>query len=160
MVKKQKTNAMRILDKEKLKYEVKIYDTSDGKIDGVSVAKKVGKKESEIFKTIVTVGNTKEVYVFIIPVDKEIDLKKAAKVTGEKNIDMLPLNDLLKVTGYVRGGCSPIGMKKLYRTFIQTEANELNSMAFSGGKIGVQIEMDPRLLKDVIKAQFEDVIKG
>lgn len=159
MAKIQKTNAMRILDKEKIKYEIKEYDTSDGKIDGISVATKVGKNENEIFKTIITVGNSKEVYVFIIPVDKEIDLKKAARVAGEKKIDMLPLNDLLKVTGYIRGGCSPIGMKKLYKTFIQIEAKELESIAFSGGKVGFQIEMDPEELKKVIKAEFKDVLK-
>ncbi|KMT22176.1 Cys-tRNA(Pro) deacylase [Clostridium cylindrosporum] len=159
MAKIQKTNAMRILDKEKIEYITKVYDTSDGKIDGVSVAKKVGRAENEIFKTIVTIGATKELYVFIIPVDKEIDLKKAAKVAGEKKIDMLPLNDLLKYTGYIRGGCSPIGMKKLYKTFIQENAMNLETMVFSGGKVGLQIELKPDDLKKAISAEFACVIK-
>lgn len=159
MGKIQKTNAMRILDREKLNYNMKTYDTSDGKIDGVSVAKKVNRNENEIFKTIVTIGMSKEVYVFIIPVDKEIDLKKAAKVAGEKKIEMLPLNDLLKTTGYIRGGCSPVGMKKLYKTFIQESAALLETMVFSGGKIGLQIEMNPDDLKKVTKAEYVCIVK-
>lgn len=159
MAKIQKTNAMRILDKEKIDYIMKTYDASDGKIDGVSVANKVGRSANEIFKTIVTVGISKEVYVFIIPVDKEIDLKKAAKVAGEKKIEMLPLSDLLKTTGYIRGGCSPIGMKKLYKTFIQKEGEELETIVFSGGKVGLQIEMKPLDLKKVINGEFVCVVK-
>lgn len=159
MAKIQKTNAMRILDNEKIDYIVKTYDVCDGKIDGVSVANKVGRSTNEIFKTIVTVGASKEVYVFIIPVDKEIDLKKAAKTAGEKKIEMLPLNDLLKTTGYIRGGCSPIGMKKLYKTFIQKEGELLETIVFSGGKVGFQIEMKPLDLKKVVNGQFVCVVK-
>lgn len=159
MSKIQKTNAMRILDKEKVNYTTTSYDTDDGKIDGISVAKKVNRNENEIFKTIVTVASSKEIYVFIIPVDKEIDLKKAAKVAGEKKIEMLPLGDLLKTTGYIRGGCSPIGMKKLYKTYIQEEAEFLETMLCSGGKIGLQIEISPEDLKKVIKAEYNCVVK-
>lgn len=160
MAKINKTNAMRILDKEKVVYEMKTYDASDGKIDGISVAKKVGRNEEEIFKTIVTIGQSKEVYVFVIPVNKEIDLKKAAKVACEKKIDMLPLNDLLKVTGYIRGGCSPVGMKKLYKTFIEESARGLSTIVFSGGKIGTQIEMNPNDLIKIISAEYVDVVKS
>lgn len=159
MSKIQKTNAMRILDKEKIEYNMKTYDTSDGKIDGVSVAKKVNRSENEIFKTIVTIGASKDIYVFIIPVDKEIDLKKASKVAGEKKIEMLPLSDLLKTTGYIRGGCSPVGMKKLYKTYIQESATTLETMVCSGGKIGLQIELKPDDLKKVTKAEYVCIIK-
>lgn len=160
MAKINKTNAMRILDKEKVVYEMKTYDASDGKIDGISVAKKVGRDENEIFKTIVTIGQSKEIYVFVIPVNKEIDLKKAAKVAGEKKVDMLPLNDLLKVTGYIRGGCSPVGMKKLYKTFIEESAKSLSTIVFSGGKIGMQIEMNPNDLINVISAEYAHIVKS
>ncbi len=160
MAKVNKTNAMRILDKEKVVYEMKTYDASDGKIDGISVAKKVGRDENEIFKTIVTIGQSKEIYVFVIPVNKEIDLKKAAKVAGEKKVDMLPLNDLLKVTGYIRGGCSPVGMKKLYKTFIEESAKTLSTIVFSGGKIGMQIEMNPNDLINVISAEYAHIVKS
>lgn len=160
MAKVNKTNAMRILDKEKVVYEMKTYDASDGKIDGISVAKKVGRDENEIFKTIVTIGQSKEIYVFVIPVNKEIDLKKAAKVAGEKKVDMLPLNDLLKVTGYIRGGCSPVGMKKLYKTFIEESAKSLSTIVFSGGKIGMQIEMNPNDLINVISAEYAHIVKS
>lgn len=159
MGKIQKTNAMRILDTEKINYYVKTYDCSDGKIDGISVANKVGRSVDEICKTIVTISASKEVYVFIIPVDKEIDLKKAAKVAGEKKIDMLPLNDLLKTTGYIRGGCSPIGMKKQYKTFIQGEVELLNTVVVSGGKLGIQIELTPRDLLAITRGEYEDIIK-
>lgn len=159
MGKVQKTNAMRILEKAKLEYEVKTYETNDGKIDGISVAAKLNKNEDEIFKTIVTIGVSKEIYVFIIPVNKEIDLKKAAKVASEKRIEMLPVNDLLKTTGYIRGGCSPIGMKKLYKTFIQVDAKKLDSIAFSGGRIGTQIEMKPADLLRIINGIYKDIVK-
>ncbi|MEG2893077.1 MAG: Cys-tRNA(Pro) deacylase [Clostridium sp.] len=159
MGKVQKTNAMRILDKEKINYTVKTYDSSDGKIDGVSVAAKVNRCEEEVCKTIVTTSSSKEIYVFIIPVNREIDLKKAAKVAGEKKIDMLPLNDLLKTTGYIRGGCSPIGMKKLYKTFIQSEVEALIEVVVSGGKIGMQIELIPCDLVRATNGEYEDIAK-
>lgn len=159
MAKISKTNAMRILDKEKIDYSVKTYDTSDGKIDGISVARKVNRSEDEIFKTIVTVGQSKDIYVFVIPVSKEIDLKKAGKISSEKNIEMLLIDNILKVTGYIRGGCSPIGMKKLYKTFIQIEAQNLETMVISAGKIGLQIEISPDCLREVTKGEFQCIVR-
>ncbi|CCQ96219.1 conserved hypothetical protein [[Clostridium] ultunense Esp] len=111
---KVKTNAMRILDTHNIEYKIITYDKKDGKIDGVSVAKKIGKEPKKVFKTLVARGSSGELYVFIIPVAEELDLKKAAKAAGEKKIEMIPAKDITKHTGYIRGGCSPIGMKKTY----------------------------------------------
>lgn len=155
----QKTNAMRILDKAKVSYNIINYENKDGKIDGVAVAKKIGKANEEVFKTLVTISNTKNIYVFVIPVDKELDFKKAAKVTSEKNIEMINVNDLQKLTGYIRGGCSPIGMKKKYDTFIHKSAEELKTIIFSAGKIGLQLEVSTEELKDVISFSYQDIIK-
>ncbi|MGL5086925.1 MAG: Cys-tRNA(Pro) deacylase [Clostridium sp.] len=155
----QKTNAMRILDKANLEYNTIIYENKDGKIDGVSIAKKIGKRCYEVFKTLVTVSNSKNIYVFIIPVNEEIDFKKAAKVSGEKNIEMINVNDMLKITGYIRGGCSPIGMRKQYKTFIHKSCTEIETIVFSGGKIGIQIEINLENLKKVINLSCEDIIK-
>lgn len=155
----QKTNAMRILDKEKIVYKTISYENKDGKIDGVSVANKIGKNIEEVFKTLVTVSNSKNIYVFLIPVNEEIDLKKAAKVSGEKNIEMINVNDLLKITGYMRGGCSPIGMKKQYKTFIHKSCEEFKTIVFSGGKIGIQLEIDMESLNQVIDFDCADLIK-
>lgn len=155
----QKTNAMRILDKAKIDYNILSYENRDGRIDGVAVAKKIGRLNKEVFKTLVTVSNTKNIYIFIIPVNDEIDFKKAAKVTGEKSIEMINVNDLLKITGYVRGGCSPIGMKKVYKTFIHESAENLEKIIFSGGKIGLQLEIVREKLKEIINLSFEDIVK-
>lgn len=153
-----KTNAMRILDKNKIKYDVIEYDISDGKIDGVSVAEKTNQDVKEVYKTLVTQGNTKSIYVFVIPVNEELNLKKAAKVCGEKKVDMIHVNDLLKLTGYIRGGCSPVGMKKLYKTFIHKDAEVLERICVSGGKKGLQVKLSPQDLKESINAVFEDLI--
>lgn len=154
-----KTNAMRILDTQKVNYEVLTYDNKDGKIDGVSVAEKVGKDPKEVYKTLVTVGASKTLYVFVIPVLEELNLKKAAKAAGEKNLDMLPVKDIQKWTGYIRGGCSPIGMKKQYKTFLDESCQELQSMVVSAGKIGMQVVLPPAQLQEVTNAEFADVIK-
>lgn len=153
-----KTNAMRILDKNKIKYEVIEYDISDGKIDGVSVAEKTNQDVREVYKTLVTQGNTKMIYVFVIPVNEELNLKKAAKVCGEKKVEMINVNDILKLTGYIRGGCSPVGMKKLYQTFIHKDVECLERVCVSGGKKGLQIKLSPQDLKDASNAIFEDLI--
>ena len=145
--------------KNKVPYNVITYDNKDGKIDGLSVADKIGKNKEEVFKTLVTIGHSKNIYVFIIPVAEEIDFKKAAKVTGEKNIEMINVNDLLKITGYIRGGCSPIGMKKQYKTFIHKSAKELEDIVFSAGKIGMQIDMKTGNLEKALDFIYEDVIK-
>lgn len=155
----QKTNAMRILDKSKIEYNALTYDASDGHIDGAAVAKKTGQDPETVYKTLVTIGNSRNLYVFVIPVLEELDLKKCAKVSGEKKLEMIHVKDINKFTGYIRGGCSPLGMKKQYDTFVQEEALKLDKIVFSGGKIGLQIEMDPKDLEKVIKVKFEDVIK-
>ena len=154
----QKTNAMRILDKDKINYEVITYDISDDKIDGVSVAEKTGQDVKEVYKTLVTQGVSREFYVFVIPVDKELDLKKAAKVAGEKKVEMIHVKDINKYTGYIRGGCSPVGMKKLYKTFIQEEARDLENICVSGGKKGLQVKLEPMDLIKIINGSFADVI--
>lgn len=154
-----KTNAMRILDTNKINYDVLAYENKDGKIDGVSVAEKIGRDVNEVYKTLVTQGNSKEYYVFVIPVNKELDLKKAAKAAGEKSVEMINVNDINKITGYIRGGCSPVGLKKPYKTFINSSAKELEKIIVSGGKIGLQILLDIKDLANVISAKFEEIIK-
>jgi Cys-tRNA(Pro)/Cys-tRNA(Cys) deacylase len=154
-----KTNAMRILDAKKIPYEVLTYDNKDGKIDGVSVAAKVGKDPREVYKTLVTQGASKNIFVFVIPVEAELDLKKAAKAAGEKKIEMIHVKDIQKWTGYIRGGCSPVGMKKEYQTFMDESCQELPAIAVSGGKIGVQIVVSPQQLKEVTGAVFADITK-
>jgi len=154
-----KTNVMRILDKEKSAYEVTTYDATDGKIDGERVAKKIGKVPEQVFKTLVARGHTESIYVFLIPVMEELDFKRISKVTGEKSMDLLPLSELQKTTGYIRGGCSPIGMKKCFKTYIHHSALELDCITFSGGKVGVQITMNPIALQAIIQAEFENLIK-
>lgn len=156
---KIKTNAMRILDQKKIDYNVITYDSNDGKIDGISVAEKIGKSSSVVYKTLVAQGNSKNIYVFIIPVKEELDLKKAAKVAGEKKIEMIPVKDILKFTGYIRGGCSPVGMRKNYTTFIDDSASKIEEIIASGGKIGIQIELLTSQLAKVIEAKFEDIVK-
>lgn len=154
-----RTNAMRILDGQKIKYNVYTYDSSDGKIDGVSVAQKVGQDPKEVYKTLVAQGNSKNIYVFILPVEGELDLKKAAKVTGEKKVDMIPVKDIQKFTGYIRGGCSPVGMKKHYPTFIDDSAGQLEKIVVSGGKIGVQVELSVGDLVKATNAELTDIHK-
>ncbi|MGL4740554.1 MAG: Cys-tRNA(Pro) deacylase [Sarcina sp.] len=154
-----KTNAMRILDKAKIDYQMREYDSSDGHIDGLAVANKVGKDPKEVFKTLVTIGHSKTYYVFVIPVAQELDMKKAAKSVSEKNVEMIHVKDINKVTGYIRGGCSPVGMKKNYITRIHETAKELETITVSGGKIGLQIDVAPNDLDKVIQVEFVDIIK-
>ena len=156
---KIKTNAMRILDKEDIEYSVITYDNKDGKIDGVSVASKINRDIKEVYKTLVTQGNSKELYVFVIPVNEELDLKKGAKVAGEKKIEMIAVKDINKYTGYIRGGCSPIGMKKSYKTFINDTCNNLDTIIVSGGKIGVQVELHVKDLINITRGSVENIIK-
>jgi Cys-tRNA(Pro)/Cys-tRNA(Cys) deacylase len=154
-----KTNAMRILDKKKIHYNVITYDNQDGKIDGISVAHKIGKDPQLVYKTLVTQGNSGNIYVFVVPVEAELDLKKAAKVTGEKNVALVPVKDIQKLTGYIRGGCSPIGMIKSYPTFIDASASQFEQIVVSGGKIGVQIELSVEDLQSVTEAVLQEVVK-
>ncbi|EJT5913375.1 Cys-tRNA(Pro) deacylase [Clostridium perfringens] len=157
--KKIKTNAMRILDSKKVSYEMLSYESEDGKIDGISVAHKIGVDEKNVFKTLVAQGTSKELYVFVIPVAEELDLKNAAKIAGEKKVEMIAVKDIMKYTGYIRGGCSPIGMKKNYKTFIHESAEDLDFIIFSAGKIGHQIKMNPKDLLSVVEGKFAFLIK-
>lgn len=157
--KKLKTNAMRILDSKKVSYEMLSYESEYGKIDGISVAHKIGVDEKNVFKTLVAQGTSKELYVFVIPVSEELDLKNAAKIAGEKKVEMIAVKDIMKYTGYIRGGCSPIGMKKNYKTFIHESAEDLDFIIFSAGKIGHQIKMNPKDLVSVVEGKFEFLIK-
>ena len=159
MAKESKTNAMRLLDSNKISYTTHSYENKDGKIDGVAVAHKINKDVNQVFKTLVTQGHSKEFHVFVIPVAEELDMKKSSKVAGEKNIEMIHVKDINKITGYIRGGCSPLGMKKTFKTFIQEEAVLFDTIVFSGGKIGAQIEMNPNDLEKVIECSFVDIIK-
>lgn len=159
MAKETKTNAMRLLDSNKINYTTHSYENKDNKIDGIAVANKIGKDVESVFKTLVTQGHSKEYYVFVIPVAEELDMKKASKSAGEKNIEMIHVKDINSITGYIRGGCSPLGMKKVFRTFVQEEALLFETIVFSGGKIGAQIEMNPNDLQKVIDCSFVDVIK-
>lgn len=157
---KGKTNAMRLLDGKKISYRMIQYDVEDGKIDGISVAKKVNQNPEMVFKTLVTSGTSKNLFVFVIPVQDELDLKKAAKAAGEKKLDLIAVKDIQKYTGYIRGGCSPIGMKKLYPTFIDRQAEQLDIITISGGKIGTQIEMKVSDLQMMTNGKLYDVVKS
>lgn len=155
----EKTNAMRILDGKKIAYNFYTYDSKDGKIDGISVAQKIGKDPELVYKTLVVHGGTKNIYVLIIPVADELDLKKAAKVTEEKKIEMISVKDILQITGYIRGGCSPVGMKKLYPTYIDETAAQLSNIVVSAGKIGMQIELSSADLLQVVDGKLADLRK-
>ena len=157
--KKLKTNAMRILDSKKINYEMLSYESEDGKIDGISVAHKIGVDEKNVFKTLIAQGTSKELYVFVIPVAEELDLKSAAKIAGEKKVEMIPVKDILKHTGYIRGGCSPIGLRRPYKTFIHESAKDLDFMIVSAGKIGHQIKLNPDDLVNVVEGNFGFLIK-
>lgn len=158
MAKKVKTNAMRILDSNKIDYETHSYKTDSEHVDGITVANAIGRDVNQVYKTLVVQGHSKEYYVFVIPVDQNLDLKKAAKAAGEKNVDMIHVKDINKVTGYIRGGCSPVGMKKLYGTFVNETAQNLDTIIVSAGKIGYQIELKPADLQEVTNFEYADVI--
>lgn len=155
--KELKTNAMRILDRQKIPYEYETYEC-DEFTDGIQVADRLGYDHRLVYKTLVTTGKSGGHYVFVIPIEEAIDFKKAAKVVGEKSLEMLHLKELTKVTGYVRGGCTAIGMKKQYPTVIQESAKSLEYMYVSGGKLGMQIKLRPQDLKKASGAEFADVI--
>lgn len=152
-----KTNAMRFLDKNKIKYNMNTYECDDF-VDGTETAKKLGQPFERTFKTLVTVGKSKNYFVFVIPVDRELDLKKAAKAIGEKSVEMIHVKDINRVTGYVRGGCTPLGMKKQYLTVVHKSAQIFDTIFISGGKIGVQIEISAEDLINCINGKFDDVV--
>lgn len=156
--KEEKTNVCRILDSKKAVYEFHRLDTEE--TNGVALAALLGQDVHRVFKTLVTVGKSKEHYVFVIPVCDALDLKKAAKAVGEKSIEMIPQKELLPLTGYVHGGCSPIGMKKFFRTTFHQTAQDYDTICFSAGKIGCQIEMSLRELDKVIRYTCEDLTEA
>jgi Cys-tRNA(Pro)/Cys-tRNA(Cys) deacylase len=155
--KRQKTNALRILETAGIAHEVYTYDAADGRIDAAAVAEKLGKNPNEFFKTLVARGG-KNIYVFCIPGDGELDLKKAARAAGEKKIELVAVKELLPLTGYVRGGCSPVGMKKAYPLFLDAQAEGRDRIIISGGAIGVQVSLDPRELVKIIGAVYSQVV--
>lgn len=155
--KENKTNAMRILDKNKISYRTNTYEC-DEFIDGIHVADMNGDPYDQSFKTLVTVGKSGGYYVFALPIDKEIDFKKAAKIVGEKSIEMIHVKDINKITGYIRGGCTPVGMKKMYPTVIHESAKNFDEIIISGGRIGLQIILNPNDLAAVTNAKFADFL--
>ncbi|MBQ2218627.1 MAG: Cys-tRNA(Pro) deacylase [Firmicutes bacterium] len=152
----EKTNVMRLLNQKKADYTAHSY-VSTGAISGVDVAAALGQDPARVFKTLVTVGKTGQHYVFVIPVAKELDLKKAAKAAGEKSIEMIKSKELLPLTGYIHGGCSPLGMKKFFPTCIDQTAENCETICFSAGKIGYQVEMSPETLAKMIRFSFADL---
>ncbi len=152
-----KTNAIRLLEQQKIQFDVLEYETGDGQVDGVSVAGKIGHPVSSVFKTLVAKASAQKLFVFVIPVAEELDLKAAAKVVGEKKIEMLAVKELLGYTGYVRGGCSPVGMKKLYPTVVDASASAQGSIIVSAGKIGMQMHIRLDDLLAVTKAQLAPI---
>ena len=158
MAKKEtKTNAMRILETMNIKYEMRTYECEEF-IDGIHLAEMLELPYEQVYKTLVTVGKSKSYYVFVIPVAEEIDFKKAARVVGEKALEMLPLKELTNVTGYVRGGCTSVGMKKKFKTVIQEDAMLLEKLVVSGGRRGLQLILKPDDLLEAAEAEYADVI--
>ena len=151
-----KTNAQRIVEKANIPIKTYTYD-ADSFADGVTVAEKIGKDPLEVFKTIVTKGSKGGYYVFVVPSPSTIDFKRAAKSVGEKSVELVKLDDLLKLTGYIRGGCSPVGMKKLFPTVIDESALLYDTITCSAGRRGLQMELDPNALAALVGAKFEDI---
>ena len=152
----EKTNVMRELDQKKIEYKHYSYADTDA-VSGMEVASALGKDPAQAFKTLVTIGKSGQHYVFVVPVYKELNLKKAAAAVGEKNIEMIKSKELLPLTGYIHGGCSPIGMKKLFKTTFDISALEFETVFFSGGKIGYSVEVAPGDIEKVIPVQFKDI---
>ena len=150
---------MRLLDKAKIKYEPHEYPHGSEAVDGLTVAKLCGFDPECVFKTLVARGTSKNVYVFVIPVSSELDLKKAAKAAGEKSVEMVKVSEINALTGYIRGGCSPVGMKKRYSTFINESAKAKSTVYVSAGKIGSQVELEPLALAEICDAQFSELVK-
>ena len=158
--KEEKTNVMRALEKAGIPYRHYVYDASDGHIDGAAVAVKLGQDPDQVFKTLVTQGASGGYFVFVIPVKSELDLKAAARYVGEKSVAMIHVAEINKVTGYIRGGCSPIGMKKQYPTVIDETCELFDTIIFSGGRIGTQVEIAPESLQQLIGATVAPLTTG
>ena len=153
----QKTNVMRMLDQKKVPYTAHSYPHGDEAVDGLTVAAITGRDPAQVFKTLVAQGASKKIYVFVVPVNAELELRKAAKAAGEKSIAMVRVSELLALTGYVRGGCSPIGMKKQYTTFFHSSIEGLETVLVSAGKIGWQIELAPAELLNLTRGRTADI---
>ncbi len=154
---KEKTNVMRLLEQKKAAYTGHYYGDT-GAVIGAEVAAALGTDPERMFKTLVTVGGSREHYVFLVPVARELDLKKAAKAVGEKSIEMIPQKELLPLTGYIHGGCSPVGMKKPFRTVIDGSAARFETVLFSAGKIGYQVEISLSELKKAIAFELDEIV--
>ena len=154
--KEVKTNAMRILDSLKISYNHYTYECEEF-VDGIQIADMLSLPHEKVYKTLVTVGNSKNYFVFVIPIEAELDMKKAARAVGEKSVSMIPVKDINGVTGYIRGGCTAIGMKKQYVTRVASEAEHMSTLIVSGGRIGSQIELTPADLIKAAKAEFADI---
>lgn len=156
MARELKTNAMRMLDKLKIPYDFETYECENFE-DGVQVAKLLGQSPDITFKTLVTVGKSAKYYVFVLPVDREMDLKKCARAVGEKSLEPIHVKDIQSITGYIRGGCSPIGMKKQFRTVIHESAKRLDTVIVSGGRLGLQLKLTPENLIKACSGEFADI---
>ena len=157
-MKEQKTNVMRLLEQRKIKYIAHEYPHGDEAVDGLTVARICGQNPDQVFKTLVARGASKTVYVFVVPVTGELDLKKAAKASGEKSIEMIHVSEINALTGYVRGGCSPVGMKKQYRTFYNISAADKPTIMVSAGKIGYQVELSPDELVSLTRGSYAELV--
>lgn len=158
MAKEAKTNAMRILDRSKVSYEVLSYECEEF-IDGMHMAEATGAPVNQSYKTIVTRGKSGQYYVLVIPIAEEIDLKKAAKVVGEKTVEMVHVKELLALTGYVRGGCSPIGMKKQFPTILDSSAEQYDRIYISGGRVGLSLCVAPADILKVSRGSFGQIVR-
>lgn len=154
----EKTNVMRTIESKNLKYNYYFYDPET--VNGEEVAAVLNENPDRVFKTLVTVGKSRKNYVFMVPVCEELDLKKAAKAVGEKSIEMIKSKELLPLTGYIHGGCSPVGMKKLFTTTAHTTIEDFDTVYFSGGKVGCQVEMSFEDLKKIVPVKTADIIKS
>lgn len=157
-MKEQKTNVMRLLEQKKIKYTAHEYPHGDEAVDGRTVAEICGQNPEQVFKTLVARGASKTIYVFVVPVTSELELKKAAKASGEKSVAMIHVSEINALTGYVRGGCSPIGMKKQYKTFFDISASSLPTIMVSAGKIGYQVELAPDELVSLTRGSYAELV--
>lgn len=153
----EKTNVMRLLEQKKIRFQSHHLEITEA-VSGVEMATMLGQDPARVFKTLVTVGKTKANYVFVIPVAEELDLKKAAKCVGEKSIEMIKSKELLPLTGYVHGGCSPIGMKKTFKTTLHETARDFETIIFSAGRIGYQVEMNAECLEKLLRIAYADLV--
>ena len=153
-----KTNAIRQIEAKKIKVKLYEYNAPEGFLDGIHVAQEIGVPQEKVYKTLVTQGYSKAYYVCIIPVDRELDLKLAAKIFNEKKLEMIPAKEITEVTGYFKGGCSPIGMKKQFKTLIDVSAKWQKTILVSGGKVGLQVEIETEALRELTGAQFGQIV--